>query len=381
MSKRFYRPELDIIRLIGFLCVFLHHSIARVPDAPGQFSFKIAVANAFSFGLCLFFVLSAYLIATLLLREKEQTGTIALRQFYFRRILRIWPLYFLALLGGMAWSFHQGRLATDRTWYLAAFLMAANFIPWPDTIVQHLWSISIEEQFYLILPAFLRKLSRRGLLIFALAMIAAANAALIRFGLLHADTDKQVWSNTFVQFEMFAAGILLALHHYQRETVLKSIGQRLLAAAFLPAAWFIAAYTFRIKGIWQPALGPLSLCAGYALVAISCCLLITSVIGLHKWPQWMIYMGKISYGLYVFHKPVIYFLALEAKPLPALLRKLLALAITSLLAWLSYRFFETPFLRLKERFEIVRSRPVDNTGMQEVGVEEKRPGSAHSEAT
>ncbi len=365
MSKRFYRPELDVVRLLGFLCVFLHHSISRLPAAPGRLTPAVAIANAFSFGLCLFFVLSAYLIATLLLREKDQTGAIALRQFYLRRILRIWPLYLLALLGGAAWSLSQGRLGTDRTWYLAALFMAANLVPWTDTIVQHLWSISVEEQFYLILPAAMRKLNRRGLLLFALAMLAAANVTLIRFGLLHADTDQRIWSNTFVQFEMFAAGILLALYHHGRvdtpEAVTMSAVKRLLAAAFLPCAWLAAVVVFRIKGIWQPALGPVSLCFGYALVALSCALLIAAMLGLSHWPRWMVFLGKISYGLYVFHRPVIYLLAAEAGFIPAILRKLLALALTVLLAWLSYRFFETPFLRLKERFEIVRSRPVDNS--------------------
>jgi peptidoglycan/LPS O-acetylase OafA/YrhL len=369
LSKRFYRPELDVIRFVGFLCVFIHHSMARVPLVPGKPSVMVAVANAFAFGLCLFFVLSAYLIATLLMREKDQTGTIALPQFYTRRILRIWPLYFLALLGAMAWSAHLGEFHADRTWFLAAFLMSANFVPWPDTIVQHLWSISIEEQFYVILPGFVRKASRRGLLIFAVAMIVAANAVLAYFGIIHADTDQRVWSNTIVQFEMFAGGILLALHHYGRETIFKSMGQRILAAGFLPVAWFLAAYVFRIKGIWQPALGPVSLCVGYALVALSCCLLITSVMGLHKWPQWTIFMGKVSYGLYVFHKPVIYFVAQYGNFVPKIFVKIIELAITSLLAWLSYRFFETPFLRLKGRFEIVKSRPVNDSELKEKSVE------------
>jgi peptidoglycan/LPS O-acetylase OafA/YrhL len=87
MTKRFYRPELDVVRLIAFLSVFLHHSAPRIEA--GHKSIIVSVVNAAGFGLCLFFVLSAFLITTLLLREYESTGDIHLAQFYKRRALRI----------------------------------------------------------------------------------------------------------------------------------------------------------------------------------------------------------------------------------------------------------------------------------------------------
>src|SRR3954463_14084740 len=101
IRSAFYRPELDALRFFAFFAVFVHHTLPHDPTKyaaqhlPG---FLAVVAGAGAFGVDLFFLLSAYLITSLLLRERRQTGKIAVRAFYLRRILRIWPLYFFALL-------------------------------------------------------------------------------------------------------------------------------------------------------------------------------------------------------------------------------------------------------------------------------------------
>jgi peptidoglycan/LPS O-acetylase OafA/YrhL len=350
VATRFYRPELDVIRFIAFLTVFLHHAM---PGYGGRISSSIA--NAMAFGLCLFFVLSAYLITTLLLREKHVTGTIALAAFYKRRMLRIWPLYYAALLVGALWSVHLKAFGERRAWFIAALLMGGNVIPWTG-IVGHLWSISVEEQFYVLWPSLAKRLRTHQLVAIALLMIFISNATLAHFGSIHADTYVRVWSNSFVQFGMFATGILLAIYDskYKRQL---SNPMRVLTFLFVPAAWFVATFFLQIKG--PMARGPISLCTGYALVAVSCALLIASFFGLNKWPRWVIYMGKISYGLYVFHYPLISLIEHAVPHLSKLTQGAIALVTTSLMAHLSYRYFESPFLRLKERFEIIRSRPVE----------------------
>ena len=97
-SRGFYRPELDAVRFVAFFAVFCHHLLPKITGAYPH------LVRACGFGLPLFFVLSAYLIGELLLREKEQYQTIDLRAFYIRRILRIWPLYFFALLVGCLYA-------------------------------------------------------------------------------------------------------------------------------------------------------------------------------------------------------------------------------------------------------------------------------------
>src|ERR1700685_180016 len=90
-ADSFYRPGLDILRVLAFLLVFFAHGLIRHLDKPTQLG---AIGRAGGFGVCIFFFLSSYLITELLLREKSDTNTIRIPSFYVRRILRIWPLYF-----------------------------------------------------------------------------------------------------------------------------------------------------------------------------------------------------------------------------------------------------------------------------------------------
>ncbi|MEO6924557.1 MAG: acyltransferase family protein, partial [Bryocella sp.] len=122
-TPRFYRPELDVIRFLAFLCVFWHHGTAHTGE-----SFRSDVGWACGFGLCLFFTLSAYLITTLLLRERVKTGSVNLRQFYIRRMLRIWPLYFTALFMGMLIVAHDHGMHIYLPWFIGAFLMLGNVV-------------------------------------------------------------------------------------------------------------------------------------------------------------------------------------------------------------------------------------------------------------
>lgn len=101
--QRFYLPELDVLRFFAFLAVFLQHAFQHTPafyypgthpDARGALVAILAWSGGY--GVDLFFVLSAFLITQLLLREQEVTGTLDVERFYIRRILRIWPLYFFS---------------------------------------------------------------------------------------------------------------------------------------------------------------------------------------------------------------------------------------------------------------------------------------------
>lgn len=356
MSSRFYRPELDVIRFCAFLLVFFHHGLhAESANTPYG-----AFVAACSFGLPLFFTLSAYLITTLLLKERSLTNSIDLPRFYKRRALRIWPLYFGALaISALAAALHKKlNLHTTGLWYLAAVFMLGNIVTWQTTSVVHLWSISIEEQFYVFWPSLMRRLSRRSLFIAALVIIGISNLFLAYYGAMHADTWKRIWWNSFVQMEFFGAGILLALHDEDRmfrkmPRTIRAIGLMVISSTF-----FCCTYLLGIKGSGVNAHGPISLCLGYALVAICCVSLIYLVQDMQQWPRWLIYLGKVSFGLYVFHDPALSISTYVLHQYGSLSELVGALALTICLAWLSYTFYESPFLRLKSRFEVVKSRPV-----------------------
>lgn len=155
-AHRFYVPELDFLRFVAFLAVFAFHTrnypaYAKFPAAIN--SLMLTMESAGSFGVDLFFALSGYLITELLLREETSTGNINIRAFYLRRILRIWPLYFFFL--GLAAALT--KIDPEQHFglkYLAPFtLLSGNWavilFGVPDSVANPLWSISMEEQFYL----------------------------------------------------------------------------------------------------------------------------------------------------------------------------------------------------------------------------------------
>lgn len=363
---RGYRPELDVIRFLAFLLVFLFHSLPF--PVVGQYGWRVrfALVQECSAGLCLFFTLSAYLITSLLLTERQTTATVSVKKFYIRRILRIWPLYFFAIAIGLliAVLTHDRKDATGLVWYL---LFAGNIyciaFGWPNNPMSPLWSISVEEHFYLLWPWVMRWSSRRMLAICALFFIVAANITLLILSRIHA-SDRAVWANTFVQFEMFAAGILLALRNSRVAQGGPGMGFILVIAG--PVLWFVAQYQLNAR---QPAggmtaIGPVALIAAYGLIALGCAAIVQGfcMIGPSRMPHWAAYLGKISYGLYVFHALVIEFVRAcfhsGDRQTYFAAWSLSAFLLTVAVAVLSYHFLESPFLRLKQRFEVVHSRPV-----------------------
>lgn len=364
-----YRPELDVVRFLAFLVVFLHHILPLPKPVPGQYGWRVplALVESCADGLCLFFALSAYLITGLLLRERESTGTISVRKFYVRRVLRIWPLYFFGVAIGVALAIviHVPSDVTGFAWFM---LFAGNVycgaFGWLHNPMNQLWSISVEEQFYLLWPWPIRRLSKRGLMACALFFIVAANAAMLILQKDRANADRMIWTNTFVQFEMFAAGILLALSGKRAAWRNAGIGLGLTCAG--PVLWFLASLQLEAK---EPAggagaIGGLALMTAYGLIALGCAAILQgfNMMGPSYMPQWAVYLGRRSYGLYVYHQLAIGFANAcfqSRRGVVALAVSIpLALLLTVAAAVVSYDLIESPFLRLKRRFEIEHSRPI-----------------------
>jgi peptidoglycan/LPS O-acetylase OafA/YrhL len=334
----FYRPELDILRFGAFLLVFLQHALPHAgadylaTGIPAYFASVLAgAARAGALGVDLFFALSAYLITELLLRERRSFGVVDIRAFYIRRILRIWPLYYFALLIlAPAMSILPGE---HMHWsYLAAFaLFGGNWAcaawGYPPSSFSLLWSVSIEEQFYLTWP-WLVRLGVRRLRIIGYAMLAAATAT--RAVLVLRDVHHPgIWCNTLARLDPIAGGALLACflngsmpEHSPRARVLWICGGGTL---------LVGSGAFGNNTGW-PVL------VTYPLAAAASVAIILGTLGSRM--RVGAYLGRISYGLYVFHAA-----AIRVAPAP-----ILALPLTIAVAALSYRYLESPFLRLKDRF-------------------------------
>ncbi len=384
---RFFRPELDALRFVAFLLVFLHHASPRDPAiyerfvSPDAARALTSIADAFGYGLSLFFFLSAFLITELLVREKQRVGTVKIREFYIRRLLRIWPLYFTGVAIGIAVAI-AGRLSGSAadlgSWQMLVLFLALSGnwyfaregVEWSDNPMTPLWSISIEEQFYLFWPWLVRAASRRTMLCACAALIGLAIAVEFWLGERRASADTTIWANSFVQFEMFGAGAALSL--LLRGAAPKfGVTTRIALAIGSAALWFASVHWMQAKYA-GPALSGASIVAGYAMITAGCAGLMLSLLGLERpLPARLIYLGQISFGLYVFH-----LLAIEAMfgfertfvaslgltgfahAGAGLAAAAGALGLTVAMAVVSYRNLETPFLRLKERFSVIASRPV-----------------------
>ena len=315
----------------------------------------------------------------MLLRERETIGTVKVGQFYIRRILRIWPLYYVGLALGLAVAFMPGGAPTEvvkLSWFavfLGAWICAIHgMLSNPANV---LWSISVEEQFYLLAPWTVKYFNRKSLYGFCLAVVLIANAWLFYLGRVVASFPG-VWCNSFVEFECFAGGILLCLVLRGRLPRI-AVWQRIALLVLAFSCWFYACYGlhafFGGAGARNPGSWPLIL--GWALDTAGCVLTLVAFLGVSPrlLPRWIVYLGRISYGLYVFHGFAIYLtgrlivrqLALHKNAIVGsnegavyLLNLGLTFGLTVLLAALSYRYFETPFLKMKKRRSVVESEPI-----------------------
>ncbi len=384
---RYYRPELDGLRFLAFLLVFISHwpkpgALELLPIAN---SVVAAAAQHFwrgMYGVDLFFCLSAFLLTTLLRRELSEFGRVRIRSFWIRRALRIWPLYALALVLGF---FVFPRAMIFGIWPPAgtqAYELMIQRHLWPfvffvgnwstgiygfprSFLIAVLWTISLEEQFYLIVPFVMARLkSRRAL--FSFCGLAVLVSVVVRAYLArdaHAGTLIHV--NTFTRLDSFVVGIALALIMENH----KGSHPRALAAFFIGLGGLLTrgnpVELTSLQTIWD-----------YSFIALCCGLVIWASLssdGLKRAlsSRLMVGLGKISFGLYVVHTVMLtnsermWFWLVDKRGLNWMqsmaiywLIIITAFGGTVAAAWISYFFYERHFLRLKESFAVVRSRPV-----------------------
>jgi peptidoglycan/LPS O-acetylase OafA/YrhL len=365
----FYRPELDGLRFVAFLAVFIHHAVPTfsVPSLARRWPFVgelvTAATHAGAYGVELFFVLSSYLITELLLREREVTGVLDARSFYIRRALRIWPLYYLFLFVS---AVVLPRFFPDQSLgarYILAFsLLLGNWAcacwGFPASSAAPLWSVSVEEQFYVAWPLVVRKMGEASLLRVCAGAIVVAVIGRSALVLARAH-DPALWTSTFAHLDSIACGAIVCILLRKKVRRITRLRAALLVAV-CPVTWLVGAL---LEGTGK-ATWPYALVAFPLLAAGSSCLLVATVL---RGPEGIltnrvfVFLGRISYGLYVVHS--LGLAIAEHVPIQLVgialvgVRALVGLAITIGMAVLSYRFIERPFLRLKERFAHVISRP------------------------
>lgn len=378
-SPGYYVPQLDGLRYFAFLLVFLSHlplAESLLVEAPPLRALLVAFNRFGWVGVDLFLVLSAFLITNLLLLEQQRCGRFSLKDFYIRRSLRIWPLYFLMvavgffinpLVSGKWGSPEHLQLLQQHLGAYLAFLgnYSAGWFDYADSkYLAHLWTISLEEQFYLLWPLLLFLLIDKKPLLARMLWVLLGVAVYLRVCAWAAELPHPLaYAALPTRMDALALGSLLALHRFQTPPALRWAWLKTLSGVLLVAsiAFFPPIETLSAHGIWQ-----------YSAVAFGFTLILDSALSggfvlqnriLSQ--RSIVWMGKICYGLYVYHliglkigKSLVKALHLSADSGLAYLALLLAgHLVTVLLAAASYRYFEKPFLKLKHRFTHIASRP------------------------
>ncbi|HEU0012631.1 MAG TPA: acyltransferase [Longimicrobium sp.] len=338
-------PVLDGVRALAIAIVVAAHVAPLAGGAP----------IAGDLGVTLFFVLSGFLITRLLLAEWGERGRVSLRDFYARRVLRIFPAYYVFLAVWYAASVAAGDAPSPAA-VLSALTYTLNYLQafhgQAAPGVAHAWSLAVEEQFYLLWPPVLVLLLARG------GRRRAAAALVAAVAVVGAWRTYAVWGtelgpgyayNAFdTRFDALAAGCLLAV----------AAGHRWLGrAAAAVSRWsWLPLVTLALLFL-PPVAMPLRLRYGPGLTldALLFAVLIVQMVMLADRGAWRVFssapvrfVGTISYPLYLYH--VLAVSAAARLALPPAGRVAAALLLSIAAACASYYIVEKPFLRLKTRF-------------------------------
>jgi peptidoglycan/LPS O-acetylase OafA/YrhL len=345
-----YRPALDGVRAVAIALVFvLHTSYHLIPSWNGE------VMPAGFLGVDVFLALSGFLITTLLL-ERHHREPHPIRRFWARRALRLMPAALVLLAVNLACAVVFGKDVADALRSFAVVL--GQWTNWAEingvgisAAIVHFWSLAIEGQFYLVWPLLLfgalkLGLSRRQLI--ALVLLATVGVVLWRAHLWNSGRGwLQIYLRTDARADSLLIGVTLALLPYDR--LVAALGPRVRAIVGVAALAGIIV----VAQVVQPSSEILYM-GGFTVVAVMSTVLVA--MALQPSPLYgllanapVVFLGRISYSLYLWHLPVFDVVAHHTEDWSALPRTAVGWSIALGAATCSYLFVERPALRLKSR--------------------------------
>ena len=385
-SKIFF-PSLNGLRFIAAFVVIIHHleQIKLFFGLPSLFYRWHFIKIVGELGVTLFFTLSGFLITYLLLAEKERFGTVFVKAFYIRRVLRIWPLYYLIVCIGLFVlphiSYFNIPVYTEGVQYRFGTKVFLYGILFPNVVynlydympyLAQTWSIGIEEQFYLIWP-WMMKWSRRYLLVLMTIIFSILLITNILYlfadhsvDISQASTKTKIITVAYKFFSLLriscmAIGGIGAYFLYNNN-------QAILRLLFTPAMQIVTLISVLLL-MFLGVEVPLAAHEFYALFFIILILNLAanpkSLFNLEF--KWLDYLGKISYSIYMWHGIAIMFGLHTARYFNPNLNDwgsntvyyVVTFAITFMMSAASYEWFEMQFLRFKHLFAKVQSGNLD----------------------
>jgi peptidoglycan/LPS O-acetylase OafA/YrhL len=376
-ETRVFFKGINGLRFFAALAVIITH----IELLKGSFGFKHywkepMVFNLGGLGVYFFFVLSGFLITYLLLKEKEEFGKITIKAFYIRRILRIWPLYYFVLvLGFFVLPFFIGiqipylQESFEKNYNINLLLylfilpnLAFSLFPAVPHIGQ-LWSIGVEEQFYILWPLIIAKARSVSKTLFGIiAGLVFIKILVLVAGQWYAQEKWYRALKLFVamsKFECMAIGGLGAYVLFREiQVILNFIYKRWMlwiSVALIPVLIYFA-----------PAMLQDGIHIVFSVLFLVIILNISNQSRFLEHPL-LSYLGKISYGIYMYHFMIIptvlfFFRKMDFRignfPLNVAIY-LTVIAMTILVSGVSYKFFEKRFIRMKSGFSLVKSGEKD----------------------
>ena len=363
-SRRIHLPALDGIRGIGVMLVLVVHFAGYGPGASTENGRAVPFLNflAFAFGIPVFFVLSGFLITGILLEAREKAHYF--RNFYARRVLRIFPLYYgvLAILFVVhpAWGrVVGGNSSPGWLWAYVSNIELARRNRWSFGYLNHFWSLAVEEQYYFVWPLVVFVCRPKyllavcvGLIVFSVVLRVALTAGWSH--LVAAYVLTPCWLDPLCTGGALA--ILVRKWPLRRLQVFARLAVAGSLAAYFLLGWQSEPRASRAQVVGRPLLSCF-LFGGAVLLAIGETGFFRRVLGSRP----LTFLGRYSYGLYAFHYILVPFLAIcfprkalgraLGSPAAGILSSiLLSSAAVLLVSIASYELYEKRFLRLKVRF-------------------------------
>lgn len=375
--KTIHFSGLNGLRAIAAIAVvFSHATIAMSNFGLDSFLFgKYADGNPKAtllagFGVSIFFALSGFLITYLLIVELAKTKTIDIKKFYIRRILRIWPLYFLYFILSLITLFLYKKPIEMKSILFYIFL-AAN-IPFifggALGFLEHYWSLGVEEQFYSFWP-WIIKLFKDKLLLAVTSICFSLIFLKILFRLFDITIYNSIpqWPSSFIavtRFQCMLIGAIGAVLYYNRNKLFIHLVDNKLSQSICWSIIFLVAINK-----WHT----ISLLDNEIISIVTVFLIVgqiqksNRIVNLNVSP--FDFLGKISYGIYVIHPLVIFYLTRiihftkDESIYNYFIVYFLVFLFTFLFAYLSYHLFESRFLRLKNKYMVIPSANSDKSNI------------------
>lgn len=360
-NDKVHFPGLNGIRAIASMTVLFWH-IDEFSMLFGVKCYGFYVTGFSRNAVDMFFCLSGFLITFLLLKEKERFGTIDITKFYVRRILRIWPLYYLAIIITYVMT-HTGMFPEQSDFLnrlmFYVFLMAnvAFFLKLAIPSILPLWSVGVEEQFYLIWPMVIKN-SSKHLLTIGCAFLLVHIIRLLGYYDLSIFKSWYKFLN-ISRVDIMMLGALGAVIVYNNMAIVNIIYR----AEIQIIAWFILISSYFY--------GPIHVVSfiDYQLNAIVYIVIIINVATNERTLLTIDnaifnFLGKISYGIYIYHMLVIFSLAHLQRSYGISFAYFtyvtITVSLTLLIAWISYNKFEKRFIKMKYKYSLIKSSPVSH---------------------